>query len=170
MNPDGPIARDVTDESGPPCIGQDQVTVNQAAADQTFTVMIPTTDLANSSLLSDVCAAEGGGVAMIYSSGIEFRQSSNDLRDPVETWNAIVDAYPGAGYELTTIHGLPAIQVAPGGNQPSLGGVSWVEDGVKYEIGGNGKIALADLLAVTDSLEPYVTATSSPAASIEPTG
>jgi hypothetical protein len=170
MNPDRPIARDVTDESGPPCIGQDQVTVNQAAADQTFTVMIPTTDLANSSLLSDVCAAEGGGVAMIFSSGLELRESPNDLRDPVETWNAIVDAYPEAGYELTTIHGQAAIQVAPGGEQPSLGGVVWVEDGVKYEIKGNGRIALADLLALPDSLQPYMTPAPSPSAPIGPTG
>jgi hypothetical protein len=122
-----------------------------AAEAQTFSVLLPNDSITGA--ITDVCQAEGGGLAITYASEIQLRESTNDLRDAAETWNGIVSRYPGAGYEVLTVRGAPALAAAP--SETMLGGLEWVEDGVKIKITGNGQATLNDLRAIADSLAPF---------------
>jgi hypothetical protein len=140
------------------CIGKQHISIEEGIARQSFTIRLPTTELASRSDIVDVCAAEGGGLVVEYASGLFVRQSINDLARPGEAWEDIVKASPDAGYSLGSMHGYPAIFATPGGPLDLLGLAEWVEptpDGdIKYKLEGDGTIPLDEIVAAAESMTP----------------
>jgi hypothetical protein len=150
-------------ELATPCIGDDGVSLSFAASQQDIGLKVADSAEANSTSLTDVCSAvDASGVVLVYASGVRLAESPNGSADPKTAWQALVDQYPDAGYELTTFDGQPALQIPAGGPLDSPGAVMWVEEGVKYLITGNGKMPVADLWDVAASLVPYAAATPDP--------
>jgi hypothetical protein len=155
-----PVSTARTADVTAPCLGQDHVDLLHAVDAQRFTVLLPSSNLTGA--VTDVCQAEGGGIAIVYASGIELCESQNDLADPEAAWKGIVARYPDAGYEIATVRGLPALAAAP--SDRLVGGLEWVESGIKFKITGNSKATLKQLNAIADSL----VATSSPTPTSSP--
>lgn len=131
-----------------PCIGEDDVELGAAVDAQSFVVLLPSAGSIGE--VKDVCQAGGGGIAIIYASGIELREVENDLADPPAAWKGIAARYPDVGYELVTVRGFPALAAAP--SETSTGGLEWVEDGVKFSITGNSKATVDELQTIASSL------------------
>ena len=151
------------------CIGKQHISIDEGIARQSFTVQLPTTELASRSEIVGVCAAEGGGLVVEFGSGLFVRQSINDLARPAEAWEDIVKGSPDAGYSLGSMHGYPAIFATPGGPLDLLGGVEWVEptpDGdIKYKLEGDGTIPLEEIVAAAESMATVGDAGRTPSAS-----
>jgi len=140
------------------CIGDEHISLNEGIRQQKFIVQLPTTALASTKDIVDVCAAEGGGLVVEFGSGLFVRQSINDLARPAEAWEDIVKGSPDAGYSLGSMHGYPAIFATPGGPLDLLGLAEWVEptpDGdIKYKLEGDGTIPLDEIVAAAESMTP----------------
>ncbi len=92
---------------------------------------------------------------MKFTSGIFYEISPNAFADPEGAWKQIIAAYPGAGYALGAVRGYPALLAEPGGTLNLLGLVEWVENGLQIKVEGNGKIPLAGLEAIAESLSGH---------------
>jgi hypothetical protein len=124
-------------ELATPCIGDDGVSLSFAASQQDTGLKVADSAEANSTSLTDVCSAvDASGVVLVYASGVRLAESPNGSADPKTAWQALVDQYPDAGYELTTFDGQPALQIPAGGPLDSPGAVMWVEERQVLDHGG----------------------------------
>lgn len=153
--------------SAPICNGNTS-DISSASQAMPFQVLLPSTTLASNSNIDQVCVVMKGvsgpdseqGVAIRFSSGITLQEYTppDAPADPTSAWKNIIDAYPDAGYSIGSVSGQPALLIGPGGSLDAYGGAIWVDKGVEYEVKGDGKIPLSELLAIANSLSPAGTA------------
>ena len=132
-------------------------TLDDVRQNAPYPVLLPSGPLANASNVKDVCwdPSPVHGVSMKFTSGIFYEISPNAFADPEGAWKQIIAAYPGAGYALGAVRGYPALLAEPGGTLNLLGLVEWVENGLQIKVEGNGKIPLAGLEAIAESLSGH---------------
>jgi hypothetical protein len=138
--------------------------ISSAGQAMPFQVLLPDTALASNSNIDQVCVVEKGtaaaggeeGIAVRFTSGVILQEYTppDASPDPTTAWKNILDAYPDAGYSIGSVAGQKALLIGPGGPLNAYGGAIWVDKGVEFEVKGDGKIPLSDLLAIADSLTP----------------
>jgi len=141
----------VSDE---PCSGEGtKVSVDQAKADESFPVLFPNTALADSNNLDGVWECPGAIVQMWFASGVHLSLQESAMKDPSDVWKRLAEQDPSTT-SVGTVRGQPASLIDPAKDPTrSIGGaVVVVDDGVQITVTGNGKQALDDLIAVTESL------------------
>lgn len=109
-------ARTVGGDGGPLCIGED-VTLQEASAEEPFTVLIPDPDAKAGGSIAEVCQVSKGGsepgsehgVVMRLDSGVVIREWTppDTADDPLKTWRSILEAYPDEGYSIGSVSGTP---------------------------------------------------------------
>jgi hypothetical protein len=162
-NDAGSAGRAVAQSQDSPCQTREP-SVEAAAEDVPFSVLAPDADEAAPSTLDQICVFSTGGqepgyeddVVLRYDTGVtifEEYPSDHASQDSFTEWaRSVMDAYPNDGHTLTTVRGVPSLQIQPTG--PSYGGLYWVEDHVSFKIQGDGELPLDDLVAVADSMKP----------------
>jgi hypothetical protein len=137
-------------------------TVAGASEAMPFTVLLPNDSAVPGWTVTRACQVVIGSVADGGERGVVFELESGAIlreRVPVDvdlkTWaETVLKTYPDDPYQIETVRGVSALVLEPGGPHDAYGGVEWVEDDVWFEIEGNGKTQLTDLIDLAESLKP----------------
>jgi hypothetical protein len=137
-----------------PCAGDGvQVSLDKAEGDMPFHILVPASQLANQTDLTGVWECGRQAVQMQFSSGVKITMEINTNKDPAAAWQSLADQDPSTT-SVSVVRGQPASLIDPAKDSTHTidGGVSVVDDGLLITVGGNGKIAIGDLVEVTESL------------------
>lgn len=126
----------------------------RAKSDTSYRVMMPDHARANENSVRRVWDCPGDMVAIAFESGVIAYERSNDLANHERIFQRMAEEYPE--FSVGRIRGDPAQFSDPtkAENETAEGGVDWIEDGMRYTVSGDGKIALSELKEVAASLQP----------------
>jgi hypothetical protein len=113
-------------------------------------VTLPQTASASDESLAGTWECGGGEFAFDYSTGVILFIGPSDVADPGASWKLIVDSHPDV-YGLSEVHGVTALTADPT-NEGSLGGVEFAAGDITVVTNGDGRIELAELLEVAESM------------------
>jgi hypothetical protein len=141
--------------------GGEQLSLTEAATQATYAVLVPDHKLASSENLKNAewCSASQL-LVLTFSSGVSVEMMPSQIGDPASEFAGQEASYPGV-VTAGSIRGEPAAFAEPGATdpasvEPAPGGVEFVENKLLIDVAGNGSIAMDDLKAITESLNPYV--------------
>jgi hypothetical protein len=154
---DEPSISRATMPEGLSCIGEES-SLSEAAAKMPFPILLADTELANHATVTRVLLCSTDSVEIDYGSGVRVTLGVNHLSDPVAVWERMAKLYPE--FSVGTVRSLPASLANP--DMGAIGGVDFVENGVRIIVTGNSKIPLDDLVAVAESLKVADTPSPSP--------
>ena len=138
-----------------PCAGDGkQVSLADAQAEEAFHILFPTDVLANEDNLQAVWVCPADVVQLQFSSGVKITLQNNLAKDPAEAWKNLAEQDPTTT-SIGIVRGQPASLIDPEKDPTHSidGGVTVVDGGLQINVSGNGKLALDDLLQVTESLK-----------------
>lgn len=115
--------------------------------------MVPHDSLASASNLTNVWRCPGEEVELDFSTGIKVLEDVNSISSPKAAWEALASQDPDYT-SVGTVRGQPAALIDPARDPAgtALGSVTLVDGGVWMVVVGNGKLFLADLERVANSL------------------
>jgi hypothetical protein len=123
--------------------------LSAAGAALPFTLVLPSTELANGDNMNQVVLCSSDQVELDFGSGVIVTLGVNHLVDPPKEWATLAEEYPE--FSTGTVGGVPASLADPA--KGALGGVDLVEGGVRMTVTGDGTIPLSDLIAVAESIQ-----------------
>lgn len=133
-----------------PCNGT-EIAPSRVAESVPFTPYKPHDPLANASNESRAWSCPGDDAIIAYRSGVKVEMGPNTMRDPQAAYAVLAAKYPGE-MEIGEARGRPALIANIYPETGAVGGISVVEGDVRLIVNGNGKLPIADLRRVLESL------------------
>jgi hypothetical protein len=137
-----------------PC-GGNGTSLSLATASGTvpYKILVPQDAAASAASMTHLWKCQGTEVEMQFASGINILLDQNTIQDPAKAWSDMAAAQP-TDTSVGTVRGQPAALIDPAADPTGgiSGSVSVVDGNMWIVVEGNGRIPLATLERVANSL------------------
>jgi hypothetical protein len=134
--------------------GGKEVPISSAFDAVPYDIVLPPSGLASNEDLIGVWDCPGTATLLEFASQTTLVLDMNTIQDPAVSWARVASTNPRI-YSVGTVQGVPALLIDPEADpdDDAEGGVSVVLNGISVNVGGNGRIPLADLVSATEQLD-----------------